>query len=104
MKAFRKRYLKIRVLGENADESFARKTIQEAFLHFLGEEKTARLRYQFIRFEQPFAIIPISHEIITEAVAALAFARTFQGRDIALRVEKTSGTLLALTGKRRPKK
>ncbi len=103
MRTFRKRYLKLRIEGPTLDESGARRLVQETLMQFLGEQNAALSRFRFIQWDSPYALVLVSHDQLENAVAAFALKRFWQGSDVAVRVEKTSGSLLSVRGYKKKK-
>ena len=87
----KKRYLLVDAEGLEGD---AVKCVDEAVQTFLGELGASKARV-IVKGESPL-IVKCARGTEDEVIAALALKKEFEGRQVALRVRRVSGTLKAL--------
>ncbi|MBI5036559.1 hypothetical protein HZC09_04400 [Candidatus Micrarchaeota archaeon] len=95
----KRRYLKIKVEGVEGGEEQARKAVNSALFEYLGQSGFSKAKPQAIKFVPPYLILRCRNDQLDEVVAALSLKRFHEGKSVALRTEKVSGTIAALTGK-----
>ncbi|MEM0475411.1 MAG: Rpp14/Pop5 family protein [Candidatus Norongarragalinales archaeon] len=73
----------------------ARYLLYSAAIEFLGEAGAARSRLRLVEFDDASqrGIAKCALSGLEESIAALALKRFWQGRDVAIRVEKISGVI-----------
>lgn len=95
----KKRYLLVQVDCEGKlDERQAKHALYEAVFSLLGEGGAADAGVKLIEWnmERQEAMVLCKNTALEEVVAALALKRFFEGKGIALRVKRVSGTIKAL--------
>ena len=73
----------------------AKYLLYSAAIEFLGEAGAARSRLRWKEFDEKtqLGIARCSLSALEETIAAIALKRFWQGRDVALRLEKMSGAI-----------
>lgn len=91
----KKRYLTISIdSAGKLDERTAKNLLSQAVLETLGELGAAKAGFAVKEFDPAGqkAVAKCSTKSLEEVIAALAFKRFFLGKNVALRVEKVSGS------------
>src|SRR3989338_11011152 len=89
-----KRYLHVVVEGGRFAEIEAKKLFSQAVLETLGELGAAKAAFAFKGFdvEKQEAVGKCTTKSMEEVIAALALKRFFEGKDVALRLQKIAGS------------
>ncbi|HIH20004.1 TPA: hypothetical protein HA244_01930 [Candidatus Micrarchaeota archaeon] len=98
-----KRYLHVLVEGERLGEGEAKRLLSQAVLETLGELGAAKAAFAFKAFdaERQEAVVKCTTKSMEEVIAALSLKRFFEGRDVALRLQKIAGSFSPARGKKR---
>ncbi|NUN11608.1 hypothetical protein HUU53_03090 [Candidatus Micrarchaeota archaeon] len=91
----KKRYLLYKLVGQKLDEKKAKHLVYEAVFSFLGEKTAGKAGASLKEFnpEKQLLVLRCDLKYLEQIIAALALKRFFEGRDIALRLEKISGSV-----------
>lgn len=91
----KKRYLLYAIEGQQIDEKTARLAVRNAVYAFLGEKGASEANAKFMEFnaaKQLFLLRCALHSL-EGTIAAIALQTSFNGRPIALRLQKMSGSV-----------
>lgn len=91
----KKRYLQLIVLGQKLDERKAKHLVYDAIFSFLGEKTAGKAGVSLKAFdvETQSAVVKCDLKYLEQVISALALKRFFEGKDVALRLEKISGSV-----------
>ena len=89
------RFLRFAVEGVKVNEDEARKLVEEALVQAIGSNGIAKHRVEFRKFDADNQVfwLRCSSAGVDEVIAAIALKRFFEGKDIALRLQRISGSL-----------
>lgn len=93
------RYLLLRVESpQPVNARDAKHLLYSAVIEFLGEAGASRSRLRWKEFDErtQTGIARCSLSALEETIAAIALKRFWQGRDVAIRLEKMSGAICKL--------
>ena len=91
----KKRYLQLKIIGGKLDEKKAKHLVYDAVFSFLGEKTAGKAGVSLKSFdaEKQLVVVKCDLKFLEQTIAALALKRFFEGRDVALRLEKISGSV-----------
>ncbi len=90
------RYLSLRIESpQPVSARDAKHLLYSAVIEFLGEAGASRSRLRWKEFDEKnqAGIARCSLSALEETIAAIALKRFWQGRDVAIRLEKMSGAI-----------
>ncbi|MBI5635511.1 hypothetical protein HY993_00940 [Candidatus Micrarchaeota archaeon] len=98
----KKRYLLIKIDGQFLSESNAKKAVYNSILEFAGELGASSAAPKAVLFDEKKQELVLKTNLIAleQTIVSLAFKTSFEGKPIALRLKKISGTIKGLDWKK----